>query len=399
MATWPTVIGCEVALRLAKISGDSEDTDTNPDWAPEVGSRIVLSPSIAGQLVVYSPNDGSRPIVVKVMSVNAVVGEDGFMYQPSPDDPTVASQRKVYVLPTDDDRLSVTGWTWTLRMDGGAIGPFSAPSGGVAYLSDYVTAPAVDQTKYWVDRIPDLLDTMNSAIGAGAGAVEAAAQAKTSATSAATSAQTATNKATEATNAANSATTTANNINNSLALANVMYGEGFPWNSTNPDVSKPPSLIKVGTEYVDTAVTNGAYRWRIFKTTKSVNNYWVCVDGDTDWVSLVPIIDPNAGVIPQQFIIRRINQSVYLRIDVGLQNYTAGTPFLVKVVSDLGFPNAPTYPSPGYRGATFYSLDYIKFSDSVNSTITYCRLSTSWPVNIYQSSNPYRWPENLVLTP
>lgn len=163
---WPQSPYATIRWRLAKVSADGPDPDEYPDWTPDVGTEVTLRPSING-LLVY--DDGSQKITIRLEQVKCVIDADGYLVKPGEDG------RRVRIAATDDPHMSRTGWTWTAQLAGGSV-VFAAPAGGVVELSDYVLAPAVDQTKVWVERIPELIATID---GAGTTAVDAADRAET----------------------------------------------------------------------------------------------------------------------------------------------------------------------------------------------------------------------------
>ena len=149
---WPNSPYCRVTWTKATISADGRDDDNYPNWAPALGDKVVLTPSITGSAV-YTMDDGSKATVT-VKPVNCVIGVGGALFL---DDGIDSGDRvEVRVLATDDIRLSVQGWVWTATTSGMKV-PFSAPSGGTVDLSNYVLAPAINTTKTWVDRIPELI--------------------------------------------------------------------------------------------------------------------------------------------------------------------------------------------------------------------------------------------------
>lgn len=147
---FPTSPYCRVRARVASIWADGPDDGTHPDWRPAVGEKVVLTPSIGSQLLTYDVG-GADPIIVTVERVDCVVGADGFL--------TKSDDRPVYIAPTDDPLLSATGWTWTASIKGKSV-PFSAPTGGVVELALFIAAPATDNTKEWVERIPELVESL-----------------------------------------------------------------------------------------------------------------------------------------------------------------------------------------------------------------------------------------------
>ena len=149
--------GCLLRLRYAQVSADSADLDDLPDWVPHAGQTGSLKPSVGG-LVVYDPQ-GAK-IVVELGTVKVEVDADGWLCKRPADGGDLIPLR---VAPTDDPLMSVTGWRWTLTLGSRTIGPFPAPASGVVELADYVTAPAVDATKTWVERIPELVELLSGA--------------------------------------------------------------------------------------------------------------------------------------------------------------------------------------------------------------------------------------------
>ena len=150
---FPTSPYCQVRARVASIWADGPDDGVHPDWRPAVGEKVVLTPSIGSQLLTYDVG-GDDPIIVTVERVDCVVGADGLLTTGQPG-------RPVYIAPTDDPLLSATGWTWTATIKGKSV-RFAAPSGGVADLALFVAAPATNDTKQWVERIPELISLIGS---------------------------------------------------------------------------------------------------------------------------------------------------------------------------------------------------------------------------------------------
>ena len=118
------------------------------DWRPAAGEKVVLTPSIGSNLLTYDVT-GPNPIIVTVERVDCIVGDDGFL--------TKSDGRPVYIAPTDDPLLSVTGWTWTASIKGKSV-VFAAPTGGVVDLAMFIAAPATNNTLVWIERIPKLID-------------------------------------------------------------------------------------------------------------------------------------------------------------------------------------------------------------------------------------------------
>lgn len=143
---------CQVRARVASIWADGPDDGAHPDWRPAVGEKVVLTSSIGSQLLTYDVG-GADPIIVTVERVDCVVGDDGLL--------TKSDGRPVYIASTDDPLLSVTGWTWTASIKGKSV-TFAAPTGVVVDLALFIAAPATNDTKTWVERIPELKKSLVS---------------------------------------------------------------------------------------------------------------------------------------------------------------------------------------------------------------------------------------------
>lgn len=154
---------CLVRARAASIHADGPDDGSNPDWMPAVDQKVVFTPSISGQLLTYDAGTDDS-IIVTVEPVEATTNADGWFVS--------KSGKRIHLLATDDPRLSATGWTWSVNINRRDV-RFSAPSGGVIDLASFITAPAVDATLRWIERIPDAVDSATTAVDAAATAVEA----------------------------------------------------------------------------------------------------------------------------------------------------------------------------------------------------------------------------------
>lgn len=152
--SFPASPYCRVRARVASIWADGPDDGTHPDWRPATGEKVTLTPSIGSLLLTYNVG-GSNPIIVTVERVECVVDADGWL--------TKSDGRPVYIAPTDDPLLSATGWTWTASIQGKTV-LFSAPSGGVVDLALFIAAPATDDTRTWVERIPELVDAAENLV-------------------------------------------------------------------------------------------------------------------------------------------------------------------------------------------------------------------------------------------
>lgn len=145
-----------VRARLARIHADSTDQGDNPDWAWAEGEIGLLVPSIEETALTYTGSDG-RKTIIEVSRVEVTIGADGWL--------CTTDGEPVRIAATDDDNMSATGWLWTL-MIGKLSVCFPAPAGSTVEVADYITAPATSSsTRYWVDRIPELIDAARSLAG------------------------------------------------------------------------------------------------------------------------------------------------------------------------------------------------------------------------------------------
>ena len=144
---------CRVRARVASIWADGPDSGIHPDWRPAAGEKVTLTPSIGSQLLAYDVA-GPEPIILTVEQVDCVLDKDGWL--------TKSDGRPVFIAPTDDPLLSVTGWTWTAVIKGKSV-VFAAPSGGVVNLALFIAAPATGKTQMWVERIPELVELLSGA--------------------------------------------------------------------------------------------------------------------------------------------------------------------------------------------------------------------------------------------
>lgn len=141
---WPDAPGARVMMRMGSIGADGDDPGSEPDWHTLEGAKVHLTPSV--RVVTF------EGIVAPLLDVDGVIDADGYLK-------TVEGQLPVFVLATDDPRLSTTGWLWSAQIiDHNVTIRFPAPSDGVVNLADYLTAEPSDSTREWVERIPELLE-------------------------------------------------------------------------------------------------------------------------------------------------------------------------------------------------------------------------------------------------
>ena len=146
------------------------------------------------------------------------------------------------------------------------------------------------------------------------------------------------------------------------SASTVLYGDGA-WKAaptggggSGSDLSgtgSPEGVVTapVGTEYVDTAGTCGAWRW--LKVSGAGNTGWAVTYGDTGWRHL-----PIAG--GGYFRVRRLNETIHWRLNGG-SGVVAGTPlltvpagFIVDVGDPWFRPGAPIYRHGNPSGGHLY---------------------------------------------
>lgn len=107
-----------------------------------------------------------------------------------------------------------------------------------------------------------------------------------------------------------------------------LVGTGFP---------EAVVTASVGTEYIDTAATNGAVKW--IKATGTGNTGWKCIVGDTGWRKVVDVFASGATALTLTTTVglglRRVNGQVFTRLIGGERLTLSGTGDRVNV--PLGF--------------------------------------------------------------
>ena len=150
----------------------------------------------------------------------------------------------------------------------------------------------------------------------------------------------------------------------------------------------------VGTEYVDTAATNGVVKW--LKTTGTGNTGWKVAYGDTGWRSLTLSANFSGGSL----WIRRIGERIYLRLLATLATDPGwSAPFAMP--ASWAPPSTFFAPVVGVTSATLAAWLYI--GGESRAGYAYYRVTgggfpievscvTSWPVDS-------AWPTTLPGTP
>lgn len=153
LPTWPEVPHAIVRWRLAKLREDRNDEDYYPDWTVDTSKKVTIIPSVTG-LVVYTPDEGD-PITFELEKVTGNIDNFGYLVNNEGDPIRVAA--------SDDPRMSVQGWTWSVEGQPGLI--FATKMNQIVDISDFIIAPAVDATKFWVEKIPELVDLVGTTGG------------------------------------------------------------------------------------------------------------------------------------------------------------------------------------------------------------------------------------------
>lgn len=121
---------------------DGPDPDDEPDAIPATGT-VTFTASVP-----YLPNPGASTTILKAPIV-AVLDEEGWLCVRLPDG--TAGARGVRLIATDDEDLSVTGWTWTVSYSFGAVSgitpriethSMALPTGATVDLTSVVKVPS-----------------------------------------------------------------------------------------------------------------------------------------------------------------------------------------------------------------------------------------------------------------
>lgn len=344
---------CRVRARVASIWADGPDDGTHPDWIPAAGERVTLTPSIGSQLLTYDVG-GPSPIIVTVERVECVVDEDGWLAK--------ADGRPVFIAPTDDPLLSAVGWTWTASIKGKTVA-FAAPSGGVVDLAVFIAAPATDDTKAWVERIPELIDIVATA---GTTAVDAAAAAEAARDTATGAASTATGAASTATEQAGLATTARTGAEAALAAtlaASTIVGAGRPDvpATMTADVRTLVSAATSGAVFRSTDGPQGAWEWQKQGTT------WVVTQGELE--TLIATIPDTPGATLHAPGIRLTRHPQLVTVEIDRIDFTAdyvGNSLTINV--PVGFRPAKTAYIPGGAYGGSVKVWFVTASSGAMST-------------------------------
>ena len=246
---------CRIDYRALSSVVDSDDPDREPDAVPLAHLSVKFTPGRT-RLVTTSP-----PETVFLHPIEWKTNEDGYLVSPD-------GQRGLYLVASDIDPENV--WTWTVQISSTRTSPhqitavsysFVAPSGGIIDLSTVIPVPAVPARDLpaWQEAASTTTAARDETLVARDETLDARDDALVAATTAQTAATTATNAATTA------------------AIGGFLSGTGSPLGV----VSAP-----VGSQYRDTAATNGAVIW--VKAAGTGKTGWVVQYGDTGWRDIAP---------------------------------------------------------------------------------------------------------------
>ena len=253
---------CRIDWRALSSVVDGDDPDRDPDIVPLAHLSVKFTPGLA-RIVTTSP-----PETVFLHPIEWETDENGYLVSPN-------GQRGLYLIASDIDPENI--WTWTVRISSTPTSPhqitavsysFVAPSGGIIDLSTVIPVPAVPARD-----LPAWQEAVNTTLAAEAHVVALHGETAAHASAAAASATTAQTAATTATNAATTA-----------AIGGFLSGTGSPQGV----VAAP-----VGSQYRDTAATNGAVIW--VKASGTGTTGWVVQYGDTGWRDITSLRDPMWG--------------------------------------------------------------------------------------------------------
>ena len=311
---------CRIDWRALSSVVDGDDPDRDPDIVPLAHLSVRFTPGLA-RIVTTSPPETVflHPIEWKT---------DGQGYLVSPD-----GQRSPRLIASDIDPENI--WTWTVRISSTPTSPhqitavsysFVAPSGGSIDLSTVIPVPAVPARD-----LPAWQEAVSTTTAARDETLAARDETVTNAASALAAATTATSAATTA------------------AIGGFLSGTGSPQGV----VAAP-----VGSQYRDTAATNGAVIW--VKASDTGTTGWVVQHGDTGWRDITALAQ---NVASGTVSVRRQNNLVRYRFNN------------VVVVAGTGSAvfHDTTKPIPlGFRFATAGdTTQYVRLSSSVSQISAY----------------------------
>ena len=308
---------CRIDWRALSAVIDSDDPDRDPDAVPLAHLSVRFT---AGRTRIVTT---SPPETVFLHPIEWKTNEDGYLVSPD-------GQRGLYLVASDIDPENV--WTWTVRISSTPTSPhqitavsysFVAPSGGIIDLSTVIPVPAVPARDLpaWQEAASTTTAARDETLVARDETLDARDDALVAATTAQTAATTATNAATTA------------------AIGGFLSGTGSPLGV----VSAP-----VGSQYRDTAATNGAVIW--VKAAGTGKTGWVVQYGDTGWRDIAPEVPWVLATAAGYCRIKRSGDLVTLvgrlspaAAQVGLARSTARN----AIITPTGFAPANAYAPYG----------------------------------------------------
>ena len=337
---------CRIDWRALSAVIDSDDPDRDPDAVPLAHLSVRFT---AGRTRIVTT---SPPETVFLHPIEWKTNEDGYLVSPD-------GQRGLYLVASDIDPENV--WTWTVRISSTPTSPhqitavsysFVAPSGGIIDLSTVIPVPAVPARDLpaWQEAVSTTLAARDETLVARDETLDARDDALVAATTAQTAATTATNAATTA------------------AIGGFLSGTGSPLGV----VSAP-----VGSQYRDTAATNGAVIW--VKAAGTGKTGWVVQYGDTGWRDIAPEVPWVLATAAGYCRIKRSGDLVTLvgRLSpaadqVGLARSTARN----AIITPTGFAPANAYAP--YGAAVLGAISQVGGVIGGYASATHIGLYTLW---------------------
>ena len=337
---------CRIDWRALSAVIDSDDPDRDPDAVPLAHLSVKFT---AGRTRIVTT---SPPETVFLHPIEWKTNEDGYLVSPD-------GQRGLYLVASDIDPENV--WTWTVRISSTPTSPhqitavsysFVAPSGGIIDLSTVIPVPAVPARDLpaWQEAASTTTAARDETLVARDETLDARDDALVAATTAQTAATTATNAATTA------------------AIGGFLSGTGSPLGV----VSAP-----VGSQYRDTAATNGAVIW--VKAAGTGKTGWVVQYGDTGWRDIAPEVPWVLATAAGYCRIKRSGDLVTLvgRLSpaadqVGLARSTARN----AIITPTGFAPANAYAP--YGAAVLGAISQVGGVIGGYASATHISLYTLW---------------------
>ena len=158
----PELPGGRVIMAFMDIGPDGPDPNVAPDWVPAVGVGVTFTPLgiPAGTLMSYDNPIGPK-VVTRINPVRGAVNIHGWVVNNSTGS-TEVPELPIFLLATDDDLISPSGWMWRATFSTGGYVDFGISAGTTINLADFILAPPGSPVvQSWAEKIPELITTID----------------------------------------------------------------------------------------------------------------------------------------------------------------------------------------------------------------------------------------------